>query len=199
MQRGQRSERIDDAHVTAWTLAAGRGDRPALGEFIAATQADVWRFVAHLAGRNAADDLTQDTYLRAMDALPSFEGRSSARSWLLTIARRTVADRLRHELARPQTLRTPTWLTMNGQSAPDATGTVDLDLLLAGLGSDRRAAFVLTQVLGFSYAEAAAICGCRTGTIRSRVARARAELVASLTEGSAGRAAASNPGTRLAG
>ncbi|MCQ6473436.1 hypothetical protein NPN13_24440, partial [Vibrio parahaemolyticus] len=59
-----------DAEVTGLALAAGRGDRVALGEFIRLTQADVWRFLAHLADADAADDLTQETYLRAMDALP---------------------------------------------------------------------------------------------------------------------------------
>jgi RNA polymerase sigma-70 factor, ECF subfamily len=52
--------------------------------------------------------------------------------------------------------------------------------VLAGLSTDRRTAFVLTQVLGFSYEEAADVAGCPVGTIRSRVARARADLLAAL-------------------
>jgi RNA polymerase sigma-70 factor (ECF subfamily) len=54
------------------------------------------------------------------------------------------------------------------------------DQVLARLGTDRRTAFVLTQLLGFDYAGAAEICGCPVGTIRSRVARAREQLVAEL-------------------
>ena len=77
-----------DAEVTSLALAAGLGDRVALGEFIARTQADVWRFLAHLTDADTADDLAQETYLRAMDALPGFRGEAPARSWLLTIARR---------------------------------------------------------------------------------------------------------------
>jgi RNA polymerase sigma-70 factor (ECF subfamily) len=50
------------------------------------------------------------------------------------------------------------------------------------LDADRHSAFVLTQVLGLSYAETAAVCACPVGTIRSRVARARADLVAFLEE-----------------
>jgi len=53
--------------------------------------------------------------------------------------------------------------------------------LLARLDADRREAFVLTQLLGLPYAEAAEVAGCPVGTIRSRVARARADLVESLT------------------
>lgn len=166
-----------DALVTRHALAAAAGDRPALAEFIRLTQADVWRFCAHLAGRDAADDLTQDTYLRAMDALPRFEGRSSARAWLLAIARHAAADAARRAAARPQVPRPTAWLAAHGE-ASDPTLAVELEALLATLGADRREAFVLTQVLGFSYAEAAAICDCRIGTIRSRVARARLHLVA---------------------
>ena len=55
-------------------------------------------------------------------------------------------------------------------------------LLLAGLEPERRAAFVLTQLIGCSYAEAAAICGCPVGTIRSRVARAREDLIVMMTD-----------------
>jgi RNA polymerase sigma-70 factor (ECF subfamily) len=56
------------------------------------------------------------------------------------------------------------------------------DELVAALEPGRRAAFVLTQLLGCSYAEAAAVCGCPVGTIRSRVARAREDLDAMLTD-----------------
>jgi RNA polymerase sigma-70 factor (ECF subfamily) len=61
-----------------------------------------------------------------------------------------------------------------------AEGEVLLRILVEGLDSDRREAFVLTQVLDLSYAEAAEVCGCPIGTIRSRVARAREDLVAAL-------------------
>jgi hypothetical protein len=60
----------------------------------------------------------------------------------------------------------------------DPTGEVELDVLLDQLPADQRDAFVLTQLFGYRYDEAAEICGCPTGTIRSRVARARATLAA---------------------
>ena len=59
--------------LTALALAAGAGDRVALASFVRRTQADVWRFCAHLNGRAEADDLTQETYLRAIPALLRFE------------------------------------------------------------------------------------------------------------------------------
>jgi RNA polymerase sigma-70 factor (ECF subfamily) len=59
----------------------------------------------------------------------------------------------------------------------DEGGHQEVDRLLATLELDRRNAFVLTQLLGMSYAEAAEVCGVPVGTIRSRVARARADLL----------------------
>ncbi len=166
--------------LTRLALAAGRGDRAALDEFIRATERDVWRTVAFLADPGSADDLTQETYLRVIGALPRFAGRSSARTWLLSIARRVVVDQIRRNQARP---RTTSQVDLDGLlSRPQHTArmedVVEVRLLLEGLDPDRRDALVLTQVLGLSYEEAADVCGCPVGTIRSRVARGRDDLIA---------------------
>ncbi|MFC7613967.1 sigma factor [Actinokineospora soli] len=58
--------------------------------------------VAHLSEPRLADDLTQEVYLRALRSLPGFAGRSTARTWLLSIARRTVIDHLRARSSRPR-------------------------------------------------------------------------------------------------
>lgn len=179
---GPQGRAEQDARVTEFALLAGQGDRPALGEFIRLTQGDVWRFIAHLAGTEAADDLTQDTYLRAMDSLPSFEGRSPARAWLLTIARRVVADKVRRDIARPQTPYSPEWLTSHAEPGVDSLVLVEAAAVFQTLGEDRREAFVLTQLLGFTYEQAAEVCGVRIGTIRSRVARARQELMVACSD-----------------
>ena len=81
--------------MTRLARAAGSGDRAALAALVRATQADVWRLCAHLVDPGAADDLTQETYLRAMRPLAGFRGDASARTWLLGIARRTCADAIR--------------------------------------------------------------------------------------------------------
>ena len=166
--------------ITALALAAGRGDRAALDRFIRATERDVWRTVAFLADPGSADDLTQETYLRAIGALPRFAGRSSARTWLLSIARRVVVDQVRRNQARP---RTTSQVDLEGlhrapQGAARFEDVVEIRVLLEGLTPERRDALVLTQVLGLSYDEAAEVCGCPLGTIRSRVARARDDLIA---------------------
>jgi RNA polymerase sigma-70 factor (ECF subfamily) len=166
--------------VTELALAAARGDRVALSEFIRRTQADVWRYVSRLSNPNLADDLTQETYLRVLSALAAFEGRSSARAWLLAIARRVVVDRIRHESA--QLSGGEGWfdVTDSLRASTHLSNNLEVEELLSVLEPPRREALVLTQLLGFSYAEAALISGCAVGTIRSRVARARAELVSAV-------------------
>ena len=168
---------MDD--LTALALAAGAGDRVALATFVRRTQADVWRFCAHVNGRAEADDLTQEVFLRAIPALARFEGRSSARAWLLSIARRTCADSVRRTVRRRR-LSEESGLKRGPEQQPSGSGEVDLRMLLAALDDDRRHAFVLTQVIGMSYAQAAEACDCPVGTIRSRVARAREDMMRQL-------------------
>jgi len=162
--------------------AAG-GDPLAAAALVRATQSDVWRLCAALGDGQNADDLTQETYLRAFGSLHRFEHRSSVRTWLLSIARRVCADAVRSRRRRRLTLvRDDADLeslarTQPGDPVADGVAVADL---LTGLDPDRREAFVLTQLLGLPYAEAAEVAGCPVGTIRSRVARARADLVSSL-------------------
>ncbi|MFJ1649290.1 sigma-70 family RNA polymerase sigma factor [Streptomyces sp. NPDC088258] len=177
---------VTDDTVTAIALAAARGDDQALEHFVRALQLDVRRFVTHLAkDAQAADDLTQDTFLRALSSLHRFEGRSSARTWLLSIARRVVADSLRHAAARPRISDTTDWQGAAERSQPRGLPGFDDGIavmeLVEALPPDRYEAFVLTQMLGLSYAEAAVLAGCPVGTVRSRVSRARARLERSLT------------------
>jgi RNA polymerase sigma-70 factor (ECF subfamily) len=168
--------------VTAWARAAGQGDRAAAAAFIEATQHDLYRFLIHLADRGEVADLCQETYLRAMKALPSFAARASAKTWLFAIARRAAADHVRAAMRRPRLVAAADWRELADRSGPAGHARLDdavvLRELLSQLAPDRREAFVATQVLGFSYAEAAEVCDCPIGTIRSRVARARADLIA---------------------
>ncbi|MEJ4096869.1 RNA polymerase sigma factor [Corynebacterium bovis] len=180
----RRPGRPDDTAVTDLALRAATADRTALNAFIQATHQDVWRLLAHLADTDRADDLTQETYLRVLGALPRFAARSTARTWILSLARRVWVDSVRHDMARPRK-STAQWEDAAEHSpSPDTAGDqtwaelVDARALLDLLDPERREALVLTQVLGYTYAEAADIAGVRVGTIRSRVARARADMVA---------------------
>lgn len=180
---------VRDAEVTGYALAARTGDQAALESFIRSTQRDVWRFLAHVAEPALADDLAQETYLRALKSMPRFEGRAPARAWLLSIARRVAVDHVRRAQARPRHADVEDWLglaesqeSQQTRPAPGFDEGVALTDLLHRLDADRREAFVLTQMLDMSYAEAAEVAGCPVGTIRSRVARARSDLVTMLRE-----------------
>lgn len=183
---------IDDVALTRHALRAAGGDGDAARVLVDTTQQQVWRLLVHLSSRDVAEDLTQETYLRAFAALPRFRADASVRTWLLAIARRVAADHLRHQRSRPRVAPGDDWQRAAERAQPRLPGTDDnvaLRHALAGLVRERQEAFVLTQVLGLSYAEAAGICGCRLGTIRSRVARARDDLRATLTTGTRSSAA----------
>lgn len=180
-RRGDTTASTDES-VTAWALAARAGDTAAVECFVRALHRDVQRYVAHLcADPQAVDDLAQDTFLRALGSLHRFEGRSSARAWLLAIARRAVIDSYRYAAARPRLSDVRDWQTAvelaQPQDLPGFDDGIALLDLLASLPDERREAFVLTQLVGLPYAEAAEISDCPVGTLRSRVARARTTLI----------------------
>jgi RNA polymerase sigma-70 factor, ECF subfamily len=167
--------------LTRLLLAARDGDRAALGPFVRASQGEVWRFVAHRVGRDDADDVTQDVFVRAWRSVPAFRHDASARTWLLAIARRACVDSLRRRGRRTRLGARLTTEPVLGAD-PDRAEVNALESVVAGLSADRRDAFVLTQLLGCSYEEAATVCDVAVGTIRSRVARARADLVEQLRD-----------------
>jgi RNA polymerase sigma-70 factor (ECF subfamily) len=161
--------------LTRLFLEARDGDRLALAQWIRKSQPDVWRLTSHLIDRHEADDLTQEVFLRALSSMHSFRGESSPRTWLLSITRNVCADTVRRrQRARLLTRSAP----IEAPSNLDETAAAND--LIGRLEPSRREAFVLTQIIGLSYAEAAAVCRCPVGTIRSRVARARADLIEAL-------------------
>ncbi len=164
---------MDD--LTTLAIAAQGGDDGALRALIRGTQADVWRLAAQMVGRHHADDVTQETFVRAWQALPRYRATASVRTWLLAIARNTAIDAIRAERRRPGTRN-------EADAVADATDIVGTVALFEGLEHDRRIALYLTQILGLSYAEAAVVVDVPVGTIRSRVARARADLMRALDD-----------------
>ena len=171
--------------LTRLLHAAQGGDRLALAGFIRRSQPEVWRLCAHLVDRHAADDLTQEVYLRAWTALPAWRAEASARTWLLAIARRACAQAIRGR-QRQRLLARRVAPPTGTDVVPAPAEAVALDQLLQHLDPDRRTAFVLTQLLGLSYSQAAEVCGCPVGTIRSRIARARADLLIRLGDADLG-------------
>lgn len=167
--------------------AAAGGDPLAAAALIRAIQSDVWRLCAALGDRQSADDLTQETFLRVFGSLHRFEHRSSVRTWVLTITRHVCADAVRSRGRRrvklvgdDVDLETLAGSRAGARVTDGPAESAAVADLLRRLDPDRREAFVLTQLLGLPYADAAEVAGCPVGTIRSRVARARADLIDSL-------------------
>lgn len=161
--------------------AAREGDDVALGQLVRRTQAEVWRLCSALGSPGEVEDLVQDTYLRAMRAIPGFRGDAPVRLWLLAIARRACADHVRQRERRRQLARK---LVSTHVEEAHRPGDPVTDILRS-IDPDRREAFVLTQLLGLAYEEAAAVLDCPVGTIRSRVARARADLLEQVAQAEA--------------
>jgi RNA polymerase sigma-70 factor (ECF subfamily) len=171
-------------HLGADVRAAVAGDQDALARLVREHYDVVRRYVAHVVDPQNAEDLVQETFIRAIRSLPSFRGDCTLVVWLLSIARRTAMDHFRARRRQPFVVvsldvESPDTHHV-GSASPDCSAEYDLRGMIAALEPNRRSVFVLTQVLGFSYAEAAQSCGVPIGTVRSRVARAREDLVAML-------------------
>ena len=169
---------VDD--LTRLWLEARDGDRTSLLQAIRASQADVWRLTLHLVGENEADDVDPGD-VRAGLAGAARVPRRLERPYVAPRDRPARLRRLDPGRGAPAPPRPPGRATTRptpARTRATTTGAHSLQALVDDLDRDQRVAFVLTQMVGCSYAEAAEICGVPVGTIRSRVARARERLVA---------------------
>lgn len=157
-------------------VSFGPADPDAVRQLIEQTQGELRRLLGRLVDPASADDLVQDTYLRALTALPRFRGEASPRTWLFVIARRVAADELRARTRERALLAGVA--PLRPDAASDPGDSVVAAELVAALPGARRQAFVLTQLHGLPYADAASVAGVPVGTVRSRVARAREVLAA---------------------
>jgi RNA polymerase sigma-70 factor (ECF subfamily) len=136
-------------------------------------------FALSLAGNgDRADDLVQDTLMKAWSSASSFMEGTNMRAWLFTIMRNTFFSQYRK--ARREIQDVDGEAASRLVSLPDQLAHLDLADFrsqLDRLPADQREALVLIGASGFSYEEAAEICGCAVGTIKSRVNRARHRLM----------------------
>ena len=185
----------DEALVTA----AQAGDREAVDTLIRRHQSRIFNFALTLtAGGADADDLAQETFIRAFRGLSRFRGESSFKHWLYRIAVNAARTR-RAQQAR----QAPVWEArveaddLAERHPARAAGSVEqavirrqaLDRALAALPHDLRAAVVLRDVEGLEYRAIAAVLGIPAGTVMSRIFRARRLLRPMLAELRAGGAA----------
>lgn len=131
--------------------------------------------------REEADDLCQETLAKAWQARETFEAGTNLKAWLFVILRNQFYSEKRHAWRqRPwdQGVADQTLVTYGEQHS--ALSLSDLARTLRKLPDEQREALILVGAGGFSYEESAAICKCPVGTIKSRVARARATLAEAL-------------------
>lgn len=131
-----------------------------------------------------ADDLVQETMLKAWAAQERFEPGTSMRAWTFVILRNAYLTDMRRNRFRgeyDENVAERILTAPAGQEEPIHLS--DMHRALLTLPPERREALLLVGAGGFSYEEAANICGCAVGTIKSRVGRARAALNSMLAEG----------------
>jgi len=124
-----------------------------------------------------ADDLVQETLVKAWDKQTSFQPGTNLKAWLFTILRNEFYSQMRKRGREVQD--SDGAITGRVAVHPAQHGSLDLDdfrKALERLPEDQREAIILIGASGFSYEEAAAICECAVGTIKSRVSRARSQL-----------------------
>lgn len=169
-----------DAEADALAARAREGDPAAFDDLCRMLRDDVWRYcLALLSDREQAFDATQETFLRLVKAIGRWRGDAPIRVFVLVIARRAVADLIRSAQRRRRLTETAPPPDL---AVPARTGTIEVAELVNALDPGQQQAFVLTQVVGLPYDEAAEVAGVAIGTIRSRVSRAREALAAAIHE-----------------
>jgi RNA polymerase sigma-70 factor (ECF subfamily) len=140
----------------------------------------------------AADDLAQDAMMKAWDARASFQMGTNMKAWTFMILRNQFYSEKRRSWRQSQLDQEAAERTLVAVDDPEAPVALDeLRLGLAMLPAEQREALILVGAGGFAYEEAAEICNCAVGTVKSRVSRARRALHAILEDGSYDRDGAS--------
>jgi len=173
-------KRLPDEALAA---QASAGDRRAFGDLVRRHQDGVFGFVLRMVGsRDEAMDLTQDSFLKAWQALPGWRPEARFRTWLLQIARNASLDVLRRR-SLATFVPIDEALELPGAGPTPETQAVmmqDLRLLEAALlrlQPDHREVLLLRELEGLSYEEIASVLGVAEGTVKSRIGRARAALL----------------------
>jgi len=134
--------------------------------------------------RERADDLVQDTIIRALGAAAQFQAGTNLKGWMFTILRNLHYNEVRKNRIQMQSLDDP--LAYEPAVLPNQVASLefgDFRRAFWQLPDDQREVLILVGASGLSYEEAATVCDCRIGTIKSRVSRARAQLLRILEDG----------------
>ena len=154
-------------------------EKPSVKKDLIAAIPKLRAFAVSLSGKSdRADDLVQETLTKALQNLPSFETGSNLLAWLFTILRNTYYSEFRkrqREVADIDGKYTASLVSKASQE--DHLELLDFHAALQKLPPDQREALILVGASGMSYDEAAEICKCAVGTVKSRVSRGRQRLL----------------------
>lgn len=146
----------------------------------------VFRVASRIVGRDGADDVSQDAFLRAYNHLSEFEGRGAFRSWVLQIARNAALNERARRKPEPAGGSFELEATGELDATPQKTPALDLEerergerleIKLLELRLEHRAVLVLRDIEGFSYDEIAEVTQTPIGSVKGRIHRARRELI----------------------
>jgi RNA polymerase sigma-70 factor (ECF subfamily) len=127
--------------------------------------------------RDRADDLVNDTILKALSAESQFRPGTHLRAWLMTILRNHYINGLRRNRIEAETIgEIPEGALSAGPNQENVVEFSEVATALMLMSPEHREILVLVSAAGLSYDEAAEVCGCAVGTIKSRLNRARREL-----------------------
>ena len=174
-------------HATDLELVrrAGRGEGGAFDELVDRHARDLYRLAFSLVGNAVdAEDVTQETLVGAFRQLQGFEARSSVKTWLIRILVRQAArchrSRWRQRMVPlDRVAETPkTRVTRSGAASSESKSDIRMDVqeVLGALSPDHREVIALRELQGMSYKEMAEVLGVPSGTVESRLFRARQEL-----------------------
>ena len=175
-------EAVDpDGALVRDTLA---GDLAAFEELVDRHRAVVYRVAARVVDREEAEDVTQETFLRAYHRLPRFRGESAFRSWLLRIAHNTAVNAARRRLPEPVEVDHDSHEAVVAPAGREPVSALEeserrerLELKLGELRPEHRAVLVLRDLEGLPYDEIASVTETPMGSVKGRLHRARRELI----------------------
>ena len=173
----------EDADLVA---RSKQGDLSAFNLIVDRYQSQVYNLAARILGnRSTAEDVAQETFISAYQAIGRFRG-GSLRAWLLRIASNRSYDFLRASKRRPEqsldlSLENPSFSVPSGEATPEEIALqgelgAEIQRAILSLPPDQRTTLALTDVQGLSYEEASEATGVGLGTVKSRLSRARSAV-----------------------
>jgi RNA polymerase sigma-70 factor, ECF subfamily len=159
--------------------AARSGDLGAFETLVRRYQGDIWRLCFQLVhDEHLADDITQDTFVRAFRFMRRYRAESKFSTWLFSIARNCAMDEMRRSARRSRLAR-----RVESEAPPRARTdqtSIEVRDVLANLPLGLREPIVMIDMFGMSYREVAAVLRVPEGTVKSRVHRGRQQLARQL-------------------